>query len=293
MAGNSYAMRRIAAGFSARGMVQEAFQGIQMLRWVQKMDDHFEQEGEKLLQDLEQLCRRVLVKERAVLSVTGNTSNLWLTRLIQLLPDGPNQKGEVVRYPAVASGKMGIQIPAEIGFAGKGANLKIYGTQYHGTIQVAARILTYGYLWNTIRVKGGAYGAGLSISENGDVTFTSFRDPSVANSLEGFNGAGAALRSLCESDELLDRYIVSTIASMEPLLSVRQKGIQAAEDYLSGVTVKMRQKVRSEILHTTREELMWVSDVLDFICENAGVCVIGGKTSLDAVGTILTQVENL
>lgn len=293
MAGNSYAMRRIAAGFSARGMVQEAFQGIQMLRWVQKMDDHFEQEGEKLLQDLEQLCRRVLVKERAVLSVTGNTSNLWLTRLIQLLPDGPNQKGEVVRYPAVASGKMGIQIPAEIGFAGKGANLKIYGTQYHGTIQVAARILTYGYLWNTIRVKGGAYGTGLSISENGDVTFTSFRDPSVANSLEGFNGAGAALRSLCESDEPLDRYIVSTIASMEPLLSVRQKGIQAAEDYLSGVTVKMRQKVRSEILHTTREELMWVSEVLDFICENAGVCVIGGKTSLDAVGTILTQVENL
>ena len=76
-------------------------------------------------------------------------------------------------------------------------------------------------------------------------------------------------------------------------MSVRQKGIQAAEDYLSGVTVKMRQKVRSEILHTTREELMWVSDVLDFICENAGVCVIGGKTSLDAVGTILTQVENL
>ena len=68
-------------------------------------------------------------------------------------------------------------------FAGKGANLKIYGTQYHGTIQVAARILTYGYLWNTIRVKGGAYGTGLSISENGDVTFTSFRDPSVANSL--------------------------------------------------------------------------------------------------------------
>ena len=293
MSGNRYAMQHVAAGFSARGAVWETLQGIQMLRWVQKMDAHFEQEGERLLRKLEQLCRRIFVRERTILSVTGNIDDTWLRQLLQLLPDGAEQIGEAVRYPVAAAEKMGIRIPAEIGFAGKGANLKICGAQYHGAMQVAAKILTYGYLWNTIRVQGGAYGTGLTVSENGDVTFSSFRDPNVVHSLTGFHGAGAALRSLCEDREPLDRYIVSTIASIEPLLSVRQKGIQAAEDYLNGVTIKMRQKERYEILHTTKEELIWISHILDNICQNAGVCVIGGKTTMDAAESILTQIVDL
>lgn len=100
-----------------------------------------------------------------------------------------------------------------------------------------------------------------------------------------------SLDTICESNEPLDRYIVSTIASIEPLLSVRQKGIQAAQDYLGGVTWEMICRERSEILCTTKEDLTRVSYVLDQVCENGGVCVIGGKSSLDAASTILEQQE--
>ena len=187
--------------------------------------------------------------------------------------------------------RMGIRIPAEIGFAGKGANINLCGATYHGAMKVAARMLSYGYLWESIRMKGGAYGAGLTVSGNGDVAFTSFRDPNAANSLEIFDKAGAALRAICESNEPLDRDIVSTIASIEPLLSVRQKGIRAAQDYLGSVTWERICRERSEILCTTKEDLMRVIYVLNQVCEKGGVCVIGGKSSLDAVSTILEQQE--
>ena len=36
-----------------------------------------------------------------------------------------------------------------------------------------------------------------------------------------------------------------------------------------------------------------VSQVLDDIAEKAGVCIIGGKASLDSAGTVLTQIESL
>ena len=188
---------------------------------------------------------------------------------------------------------MGIWIPAEIGFAGKGANLNICGAGYHGAMKTAARILSYGYLWETIRVKGGAYGTGLAVSGNGDVVFSTFRDPNPADSLISFDKAGGALRGICTGKEPLDRYIVSTIASTEPLLSVRQKGIRAAEDYLSGVTKEMRLEERRQILCTSREDLMRAADVLDKLCEKAGVCIIGGRTSLEAAKTVLTQIEDL
>lgn len=293
MNGNSYASMAVSAGFSARGAVKEAFQGIRMLRWVQKTDDNFEAESDCLIKKLEELRRKIFVRERAVFSVTGDIQTSWIMQFLGVLPEGPDRIGEKVKYRFEEAGKRGIMIPAEIGFAGKGANLNISKTVYHGAMKAAARILSYGYLWNEVRVKGGAYGTGLTVSENGDVMFTSFRDPNAANSLKSFDGAGAALRSMLRGDESLDRYIVSTIASTEPLLSVRQKGIQAAEDYFCGVTADVLRKDRSEILHTSKEELLTVSDVLDEICKKAGVCVIGGKTSLDAAGAVLTQIENL
>lgn len=293
MSGDSYASRLIAAEFSARGAALESLQGIQMLRWIQLIDDNFEQEGKSLAGELASLCRGIFTRERVVLSVTGNVEEEWIQKFLHLLPDGQTKERPKVKYETLNSGKRGILIPAEIGFAGKGANLAVCGVQYHGALQVAARILSYGYLWNTIRVKGGAYGTRLTVSGNGDVVFTSFRDPSPADSLKSFDGAGTALRSLCKSGEGLDRYIISTIAATEPLLSVRQKGLRAAEDYLSGMTAGMRQKVRSEILHTTREDLLWAGDVIEQICEKSGACIVGGKTALHAAAAVLTQTESL
>ncbi|MEZ3435620.1 MAG: insulinase family protein [Lachnospiraceae bacterium] len=293
MNGNSYASTVVAAGFSARGAVKEALQGIGMLRFIQNLDNNFEKESDSLVQKLEGLCKKIFVRERMTLGITGDIENVWLIQLIRLLADRPNRVGEPVKYPSAEAGKKGILIPAEIGFAGKGANLNIGKNVYHGAMKTAARILSYGYLWNEVRVKGGAYGTGLTVSGNGDVIFTSFRDPGAADSLKVFDGAAAALRSVIGSGESLDRYIVSTIASTEPLLSVRQKGIQAAEYYLSGVTAGMLQKERCEILHTSKEDLLMVSEMLDEIAEHAGVCIIGGKTSLDTAGTVLTQTESL
>ncbi len=328
MNGNTYAARRISADFSAKGTVEEAVQGIRMLRWVQRMDEHFEEEGAGLAESLGQLCEKVFGRGRAVLSITGDIGDEWIRRLLAVLPDipgQPNMSCQSIRaeqpgmsHPDIrveqtgmlcqsvrleqsdsrdeelaTAGKTGIRIPAETGFAGKGANLNICGAKYRGSMKVAARILSYGYLWEMVRVKGGAYGTGLAVSGDGDVIFTSFRDPNAENSVKCFDGAGAALRSVCESKEPIDRYIVSTIASTEPLLSARQKGNQAAEDYLSGVTRDELLKIRSEILHTSKEDLVEAGNLLDQICEIAGVCIIGGKTSLDTAGSILAQIEDL
>ncbi len=303
MNGNAYAARLAVAGFSARGAVQEAFQGIRMLRFVQRLDDRFEKEGSELARRMGQICKKIFVRERAVVSITGEIEETWTPRLVRLLADRPDGLDGTAEYGSsaytdeycnlTAAGKMGIWIPAEIGFAGKGANLNICGARYHGAMKVAARILSYGYLWEAIRVKGGAYGTGMAVSGNGDVIFTSFRDPNTADSLISFDKAGAALRGVCADSESLDRYIVSTIASVEPLLSVRQKGIRAAEDYLSGVTGEMLLEERREILHTSKEDLMQVSDILDKLCKKAGVCIIGGRASLEGAGTDLIQIEDL
>lgn len=293
MHGDSYASLRIAAGCSAKGGAREALRGVSMLDWLREMDSQFEERGAELAGRLKELCRRLFVRRRAVLSVTGQMPREELPGLASFLPEGRAPKEAVSWSWEKPARKEGILVPAAVGFAGKGGHLAQCGARYSGAMAVAARILSYGYLWNTVRVKGGAYGTRLAITPGGDVAFTSFRDPSAAASLAVFDKAGASLRELCASGQELTSYIISTIAATEPLLTARQKGMQAAEDYMEQVTGQMRQRDRRQILCTTKEDLEKVSRILDEICEKGGSCIVGGQEILEAAGEALSCRRDL
>ena len=292
MQGDSYASLRIAAGCSAKGAAREALRGISMLDWLREMDSRFEERGRELAARLKELCQRLFVRRRAVLSVTGQIPDEEIAGLASSLPEGeaPAEAASWFRRRQV---REGILVPAPVGFAGKGGHLAQCGAGYGGAMAVAARILSYGYLWNTVRVKGGAYGTRLAITPGGDVAFTSFRDPSAAVSLAAFDKAGASLRELCAGGPELVPYIISAIAASEPLLTARQKGMQAAEDYMEQVTEQMPREDRRQILATTPEDLEKVSRLLDEICEKGGSCIVGGQEILAAAGDTLPCRRNL
>ena len=281
MSGDSYAQKRISAAFSAKGAVMDAMEGIDMLRWVQDMDDHFEEKGQRLSAELEELMGRILTADRAALSITGDGDESDAKTLLGFLRKGKMGRQEVY-YPR-ERGKEILEIPAAVGFAGKGANLLTLGETFRGSLHVASRLLSYGYLWNDIRVQGGAYGAKLQVFPDGDVLLTTYRDPNPARSLASFDGAAGALRDFCDSGASVDKSIISAIASTEPLRGAREMGKQEAEYYLSGVTRDMRRKERMEILHTTPENLRQIADLLERVCETGDSCVIGGERVLDGI----------
>ena len=275
MSGDSYAQKRISAAFSAKGAVMDAMEGIGMLRWVQDMDDHFQEKGQRLSEELEELAKKILTADRVALSITGDGGETDAQELLGFLREG--QSAQQAVYQPLGRGEEIFEIPAAIGFAGKGGNLAELGETFRGSLYVASRLLSYGYLWNDIRVQGGAYGTKLQVFPDGDILFTTYRDPNPARSLASFDGAARALREFCSLGEALDKSIISAIAASEPLLGAREKGKREAEYYLSGVNRDMRRKVRSEILCATPEDLLLIADLFDEICAKGSVCVIGGE----------------
>ena len=290
-AGDSYAARRNAACFSAQGAVREAISGITSLRWLQRTDDCFATDGAAACAELAGFAARLFTRERLTLCIGGEVPDAKVSALIGCLSSAP--MGERVSYQPMEKGGRGYSIPAEVGYAARGGNLFAVGEQYSGTANVAAQMLTYDYLWNTIRVKGGAYGTRLSVQSDGDISITSYRDPSAAQSLQSFSGVGAALRAMCDSGESMDRYIISTIGEFQPVLTARRVTLQALMRYLNGITVEERQRIRTGILATTADDLRRFSEVLDRICETSNVCVIGSRDALDACGETLACVESL
>lgn len=289
--GDSYAARHTLASFSAKGAVSEAMDGIDMLRFLQKSDAEYESSKDEFISNITDIYKKVFSKNRLTVSITGEIDEDWLCEIIDKL--GESEMGAAAVYNKKAIVNSGFAIPAEIGFASIAANLRDIGGEFTGAARVAAQLLTYDYLWNDIRVKGGAYGTRLSIHTDGETSFTSYRDPSPARSIESFYKCGEMLRKFCESGSSPDKYIISTIAAIEPLLTPRAAGEQAAVRYLCGRTFEDVEAERSQILGTTNDDLLKFSFTLDKICSESGVCVVGGKNVLDALGGTLDCVEAL
>ena len=288
--GNAFAAMRTAASVSARSAVNERLLGITSLRWLQKTEKTFQTDGLRRASDFAALLRRIVSTKRLTMSITGEMDEAFLRNVLSVLGDQP--KGEPRRFPTMPVRREGFVIPAEIGFAARSCNLNAI-SKFTGSVRVASQILTFGYLWNDIRVVGGAYGTGLSVRPDGDLRITTYRDPSPARSLGSFEKAGQALRDFCAGGSELDGFIISAVASSEPILSPSQAAGRGASLYFSGRKQVDRQRNRSEMLHTTREDLERFSREYDELLKRAGVCVVGGKAAIDACGEQLDTIEAL
>ncbi len=291
-AGNGFAADVLGAASTARGVVDDTISGLAQLRYLQQLDDRFEEEGEAVCAVFRDSCKRLFARERLTLSLTGEADIQWLEEAREWIPQG-NGMGEPVSYPLTHRGQLGIQIPADIGFAACGSHLSVANAAYSGVARVAAQSLTYGYLWDTIRVKGGAYSTQLDVRPDGSWSMSSYRDPNCSRSLDDFRNVGEALRAFCDQEESLDKYIISTIGDAQPVMTPQMEGLRAVLMYFSGRTNEDLQRTYSEMLHTTREQLRAFSYVLDGLTEGAPVCVVGGKRLLDDCGDKLDGREML
>ena len=80
----------------------------------------------------------------------------------------------------------GFKTQSDVQYVGLGANFRDLGYDFSGKLLVLKHILEYDYLWNYVRVKGGAYGSKLLISVAGDIVFASYRDPNLQETYKNY-----------------------------------------------------------------------------------------------------------
>lgn len=292
MSGSSTAMGRIEAQVFAAGMAGECAGGFTFYKWLGRQERSKETKG--LLCQCEKLAARVFSADRLTLSVTGESHNAIeevTAFFAHELPRGEKPSIMAEMNPWGAR-KEAIVIPADISFAVAGGNLACCGGKYTGAVRVAARIVSLAYLWNTVRVEGGAYGTGLSVTPSGLVGCYSYRDPSAARSLGIYQKAGAFLRSFGSETENLTDFIIGAASEAAPLLTPRMKGLASDGDYWRGISYEMRCEEKGEMLRTTPAMLKSFAEDLENVLQSGGFCVIGAKDQIDACGTI-DLLENL
>ncbi len=224
--GSSFASTRALKDFSAAGRLNEAIAGITGLRWMIALRDAFDERIDAFIALAERTRDTFFTRSRMTVSLTATRPSAFTDSLIRRFPEGGARAADTLALPVTDQcAKEAIVIPAGIAFAAMGTHAGLLGSAWAPDLSVLGGVLTFGYLWNEVRVKGGAYGCGFRPARGGSITFHSYRDPAPVRSERTFAETGDWLRAFVAGDEGLDRYIISAIAAAEPLQSPNAQGL--------------------------------------------------------------------
>lgn len=284
--GNAFAMTRAGAAFRTECAVQEYAGGIAFLQWLQAREAEGPDALPALAGQLEGLMRRLFTRARLTISVTSDApdgAGLVAGRLADALPAGlcPPSRGAVT-WPGPA--REGFVLPADIAFAAMSGP---FPDANCGDARVMKRVVFLEHLWNGIRVRGGAYGTGMVLRNNGLASLSSYRDPEAAHSLACYREIPAFLEGYTGN---VTGAILGAVGESDPLLTPRDKGKTADAYHWKKLSYEALCRTRQEMLTaTTREVAGYAAQMQDFAA-NSAVCVLGPRRQLEACGDELDTI---
>ncbi|MBD3305410.1 peptidase M16, partial [candidate division KSB3 bacterium] len=286
-AGHQVVRTRLGAHFNESGWVSEQTGGISSLFFIRHLAREVEQNWPAVLEKLEAI-RRILINRHALLcNVTLDQDN-WqqfrpkLSRLLEALPTDPVNRQDWTFQPLPE--REGLTIPAQVNYVGKGANLYDFGYTFHGSALVATHYLRTSWLWDKIRVQGGAYGGFCSFNRrSGLFNYLSYRDPNLLKTLENYDQAAEFLRHAELSQEELTKSIIGVIGQIDDYQLPDAKGYTSMARYLVGDTEEMLQRMRDEVLATTASDIKAFAEMLQQVREHGLVVVMGAQEALEQV----------
>ena len=279
-AGHRFAARRLDAPRSVAGWAGEAMGGLAYLDYIRALAKRVDSDWEGVKEDLEAIRRAVLSSKGAVINATadGKTLDLASPHISSFLASLPSSVASTAPcdWAAAAAGiantSLALTVPTQVNYVGKAANLyEDGGYSLSGSAYVASKVLGTSWLWDRVRVSGGAYGGFADFdSHSGQFTYLSYRDPNLLDTLDVYDGTPAWLKMLDLDQDALTKAIIGTIGDIDSYQLPDAKGHSALMRHLLGVSQEERQKRREEVLGTSLKEIRDFGEAVACVSGPAG-----------------------
>jgi hypothetical protein len=296
--GHKVVSGRVMSYLSDTGQYVEYMAGLEFYKFISQLFKDFEQKWEDAMERLKQLARLILDVNGMTVSITGGDEGYsrfadCLRSFYEKLSDVPKEKADLTFNKGPLN--EGIATPGKVMYVGKAYNIKKLGFDYSGAMQVVKLIMSTDYLWNKVRVQGGAYGAFFSIGRNGSLFMGSYRDPNLSATLNVFDKAHEYLRSFEGSEGDMNKYIIGTMSGIDTPMTPGMKGSYSTGNYFRKVTDEMIQKEREEILSCNIKDVKAAADMIKAAMDKNYLCVLGDegkiKSEKEIFGTIINIFE--
>lgn len=287
--GNRYALSRSRSGLSHFSTVNELFTGLSQLFFLEKVYKKSPKQMALKFNNIDNViksCGGIIyftADKETTLKIQENLPSF--IKELNLQPVQKQQRYDEKEFTKALSiknkpiGNEYFLSKTQVGYVSCNLPSSEYATKESSADLVFAHWISGTFLWDKIRVKGGAYGAyAMSNSYHNMYSVATYRDPNPLKSLDVIKEVlEEALNCQLTKDEC-DRLITGTYSDEYQPLSPSARGKSSFLRVLSCITDEDRRNNLSRLLNITCEDLKESAERLLNNYESAKVSVIGDNS---------------
>lgn len=291
--GHILAINRANSHIDENIMLKDELSGIGSYLFTKEVINQAQEDFDGFINKLNDIYKKIFTSNLEV-NITGSRENfLKVKKLLNNKFNSLDKKENKVKLDFIPkSYKEAIISGANVNYVAKSANIKELKSKFNGKIMLATTILSNPYLYELIRAKGGAYGAGLTISKNGLLSAYSYRDPNILKTIENFDKISDLTKNIDISKRDFEN---QKISSMGSILRPKSPSTLADEDY---VRYKKEnpidpEKLLSEIKTSTLDEIKAYNDLFKKSMQEENICVFGNRENITDIKNEFDKIIDL
>ena len=231
-----------------------------------------------------------------MLSFTGEKEGItsleeWIKEIKAVLFKG--KKEEQVCELFCEKRNEGFKTASKVQYVARAGNFIDAGHEYTGAFQILRVIMGYEYLWQNVRVKGGAYGCMSNFTRLGEGYFVSYRDPNLEKTNAIYEGVPEYLRNFTVSERDMTKYIIGTISGIDRPMTPAMKGDRSMNLYMGRMTEEMIRAERNQILDATEADIRALANSVESVLGCKQFCVIGSEEKIEEQTEMFGEVREL
>ena len=294
--GHSMAALRAMSYFSESSCFSDMTGGVAFYEFMEKAEKELQGNWEQIAENLEELLKYLFRKENLIISYTAEEKSLdtmkeqaqkLISKLYHVPVDKENWKLAAKRK------NEGLKTSSQIQYVARAGSFGRAGLPYTGALSVLRTIMSYDYLWNNVRVKGGAYGCMNNYTRNGSAYMMSYRDPNLEKTNQIFEESVGYTENFQVSERDMTKYIIGTVSNLDTPLNPNAKGSRSMGAWLMGLDYDTVQKERDQVLSCECEDIRALAPYLKAMLSQNNLCVIGNEKRLEEQKELFETVRNL
>jgi len=291
--GHQFAMLRAASMISESVAREEQWRGVTQLLFLDGIARSLDKDLPRVAEALEGIRRRLLVRPLLAANATAVSATFpEIEEAVDALAGRlPPSAGPAPAAAGRAAGRAsnGTAVPmaeslvasASVGYVARAMPGFRFEHPLNGPVAVLGHLLSTGYLWEKVRMEGGAYGA-FSYPRNMDGLFLlgSYRDPNIVSTLRAFREGLQVMESGPLDSGEVDKAVIGTVGREDRPMDPGEKGFVSLQRSLHGVTDEARQARRTSLLSVDRQGISEAARELIQGFERGCTAVIASRASL-------------
>lgn len=294
--GHNLAATSAASTFSSIDATVSATNGIPFLRLFERLSEDFDANKAELISRLNELNNMIFRKENLRVDYIGSRESY--EKLAECIPEFADSlfDGELNKtgsFVAPSGSSHAYTSASQVQYVARVGNYKDKGLKYDGSLKVLKVMMGYDYLWNQVRVRGGAYGCMCQFGRTGKSYFVSYRDPNLERTVDVYEKAADYIRNYDADERTMTQYVIGAISELDTPMTPSRRGQFSLDGYMTHITHEMLQQERDAVLTADAAKIRTLADYIDAFMDTKAFCVVGGEDKIKEAGNMFDVIEPL